>query len=422
MFNEIMQFKKRRRGASKVTVVVALLLIVGLAFFVSRYLGTESDASQAQTPAAPQAPAVVYYTVERAELSTTHEYIGRVEPVQTVSIRPQVAAEIATVHYTEGSIVKAGDLLFTLDSKQYQATVDLRKADLAKAQANHDHAVKYYNRLKASDKRSVSASDMESAENDVNQSKAAIAQANASLKLAQIDLGYTKITAPITGRIGKAEFTKGNYVTPAGGVLANIVQVDPIRVTFSVPDKDYLERIDAFKGSDKPVYKTSITLPDGSVYPQSGERDFEDNVMDKRTGTITMHLRFKNEKGILVPGTMVRVAAQPLQSHIADVVPQEAIMGDAKSDFVYVIADTNVVERRDVELGIDVAYMSEIKSGLKEGERVIVRGLQSVRPGIEVAAMPMKAEGETMSQAELAMESGYDLKLIPAETARVGQQ
>ncbi len=412
-----MEFQvKRRRGGGAVTTIVAIVLIAGLAWFAKGYLGGGSDASQAQVAPAPQAPAVVTYTVERAELSIGREYVGRVEPVQTVAIRPQVAGEIATVHFTEGSAVKAGDLLFTLDSQQYQATVELRKADLAKAQANYDYAVKYYNRLKASDARSVSAADMESAENSVNQNKATIAQANASLKLAQIDLGYTKITAPINGQIGRAAFTKGNYVTPAGPELASVVQMDPIRVAFSMPDRDYLGRIDAFKSSAESVYETSITLPDGRVYPYGGARDFEDNVMDTRTGTITIRLRFQNDKGTLVPGTMVKVMTKPA-SHIATVVPQEAAMGDAQGDFVYVVTSQDVIERRAVAFGEEAGYMSEVLSGLEPGERIVVRGLQAVRPGMTVSSSPMHAEGEEVTPAEQAMASGYDLKAVSADTA-----
>ena len=394
------------------TMIVAVMLIAVLGLFTKWYLGRESTAYQVEGPTEPQAPAVVVQLLEQADLAIAREYIGRIEPIQTVSIRPQVAGEIAQVHFTEGSVVKAGDLLFTLDSKQYQATVDLRKADQTKAEANLQHATKYYNRLKASDKRSVSASDLESAENDVNQSKAAVAQAKASLRLAQIDLGYTKITAPITGRIGRAEFTKGNYVTPSGGQLASIVQVDPIRVSFSMPDRDYLEQIEAFKGSSKAVYNATIVLPDGEAYNYSGERDYEDNVMNNRTGTISVTMRFKNDKGLLVPGTMVRVTTKPVETRIATVVPMEAVMADSEGDYVYLVDENDTVQQRRITTGAEVGYMNEVLSGVVPGEKVIIRGLQSVRPNMTVKPSFLKAENEASTPAERAMESGYDLKTV----------
>lgn len=408
----------RKKGRARWgTVIVAVLLIGGLGLFTKTYLSSKSDASPAPVAAEPQAPAVVVQLLEQADLAIAREYIGRIEPIQTVSIRPQVAGEIAQVHFTEGSMVKEGDLLFTLDSKQYQATVDLRKADQTKAEANLQHATKYYNRLKASDKRSVSASDLESAENDVNQSRAAVAQAKASLRLAQIDLGYTKITAPITGRIGRAEYTKGNYVTPSVGQLASIVQVDPIRVSFSMPDRDYLEQIEAFKGSDKPVYNATITLPDGEVYAYAGERDYEDNVMNNRTGTITVTMRYKNDKGVLVPGTMVRVMTKPVETRVATVVPMEAVMADSEGDYVYLVDESNTVQQRRIKTGAEVGYMNEVLSGVEPGEKVIIRGLQSVRPNMKVKPSFLKAANEALTPAERAMESGYDLKTVVPVTS-----
>ena len=196
------------------------------------------QALSAETPApqTPPAPSVVVHVLEKADLAVEKEYIGIVEPIQTVVIKPQVAGEILAVHFKEGSLVKEGEALFTLDARQYEANAALRKADLAKAQANHSWAAKYYERLKSADRRSVSAADLEAAQNNVVQGKAAVEQARASLRLAEIDLGRTKIKAPISGRIGRAEFTKGNYVTPDSSSLATIVQVNPIRVAFALPE------------------------------------------------------------------------------------------------------------------------------------------------------------------------------------------
>lgn len=411
-------FSSRRRGGGRASSIMAVVLIALSALCCKWYFGGEgvSPARAGDAGAGAQsAPSVVYRPVQRADLALSREYVGHVEAIQRVSIRPQVAGEIDQVHFTEGSIVNEGDDLFTIDTRQYKATYDLRQADVARAKANYDYAVKFYNRLKASDSRSVSATDLEAAQSNVAQTKAAVDQANAALKLAKIDLDYCRIKAPITGQIGQAVQTRGNYVTPAGGELASIVQIDPIRVSFSVSDRDYLANIEAFKASSDDVFVSQITLPDGHVYPMDGRRDFEDNTMDGRTGTMTMRVRFPNDKGVLVPGTVVRVNIKPITSHVACVIPQAAVISTPQGDAVYVIDAEDKIEARLVELGEDIGQMVEAVKGLEEGERIVIRGVQNVRPGMKVSPNPEKAEGEGSTPAELAQESGYDLMPVRPE-------
>jgi RND family efflux transporter MFP subunit len=378
--------KKRGTGP---WIVIALVLIAGYL----AYRGFSGRGSTRPLPAGPQqAPSVVLSVVAKVDLATEREYVGRVEPIQSVQIRPQISAQIAQVHFKEGSAVKAGQLLFTLDGSQYQATVDLRKADLARAEAAHDRARKYLSRLKAADRRSVSELDLDVAQSDVLQGKAGVEQAKAALRLAQIDLGRAKITAPIAGRVGGALFTKGNSVTPAGGPLAEIVQTDPIRVAFALSDRDYLDAFDRF-GVSGDVYSARVRLANGEEYPLSGVRDFEENVMDGRTGTMTVRLRFKNDRGILIPGAMVRVTTRPARSRVAVVVPQESILADARGDYVYVVDAGNVTHQRRVTLGAEEGMMREVVSGLSEGDFVVVYGLQSIRPEMKVTPIDASTLG-----------------------------
>jgi RND family efflux transporter MFP subunit len=377
---------------------------------------TPPDAQSA--PPAPPAVSVVGHVVEKADLALRREYIGRVEPMQTVLVKPRVPGQIVSVHFKEGAAVKEGDVLFTLDSAQYQATVQLRKAELSRAQANLSRAVNYNNRLKAADARSVSANDLDMSASDVQQCRAAVEQAKAALRLAQIDLGFTKITAPISGRIGRAEVTKGNYATPAGGHLASIVQLDPIRVSYALPDKNYIDQLGAFQESGN-VYDSTLVLADGAQYPAPGERDFEANAMDSMTGTLTVYRKFKNENSALLPGSMVRVVTKPVRNHVAPVVPQEAIISDSQGDFVYVIDEGDIAQRRDVKLGVEVGMSREIVSGLQPGEKVIARGIQNVRPQMPVKPHYPQTETDSRSPADLARESTYDLPAVggqrPAE-------
>ncbi|MDR3321790.1 MAG: efflux RND transporter periplasmic adaptor subunit [Synergistaceae bacterium] len=397
----------------------AVVLLAGVAFLAKPYFVKEPDPASALDAAgeapAPQAPSVVGYIVENADLAVEREYIGRVEPIQTVYLMTQVPGQIAAVHFKDGSMVKQGDLLFTIDDKQYQANVSLRKADLSKANAALSRASTYYERLKAADKRSVSEMDLDTATSDVLQCKATIDQAKAALTLAQIDLGHTKITAPISGWIGKAEATKGNYVAPSGYPLATIVQLDPIRVSFSVSDRDYLEHIEAFRASKNAVYKTVIKLADGGEYPLGSERDFEDKVMDEQTGTIKMYLRFKNSDAVLTPGSMVSVNTKPAKKHVSPVIPQEAVMAGSSGDIVYVVDDADVAHVREVSLGLEIGTTREVISGLVAGERIVRSGQQSVRPEMPVKANYPSTSAEDRNPADLAKESGYDLPVVSAK-------
>ena len=336
----------KKSGAAKT--VITVIVLIAAVFLIKNYVLKGGEAPQQQQAHAPQAPHVVVTPVEKADLAIGREYIGRVEPIQTVSIRPQTDGELLRVHFRDGAYVRAGATLFTIDSRQHEANVELSKAELMRAEANYDRAQKYFERLKSSDTRSVSAADLERAESDAAQSRAAIEQAKASLKLAQIHLGYTTIKAPISGRIGKAIFTKGNYVSPASGTLATIVQTDPVRVTFALPDRDYLKQLEAFSSTANSVYDASIRLADGSEYPLKGERDFEDNKMDGQTGTIQVSMRFKNSEGRLTPGAVVNVITKPAQGFIALVIPQEAVMTDSEGDYVYSVDSSNMPIKKRV--------------------------------------------------------------------------
>ena len=404
----------KKSGAAKT--VITVIVLIAAVFLIKNYVLKGGEAPQQQQAHAPQAPHVVVTPVEKADLAIGREYIGRVEPIQTVSIRPQTDGELLRVHFRDGAYVRAGATLFTIDSRQHEANVELSKAELMRAEANYDRAQKYFERLKSSDTRSVSAADLERAESDAAQSRAAIEQAKASLKLAQIHLGYTTIKAPISGKISKALFTKGNYISPASGTLATIVQTDPVRVTFALPDRDYLKQLEAFSSTANSVYDASIRLADGSEYPLKGERDFEDNKMDGQTGTIQVSMRFKNSEGRLTPGAVVNVITKPAQGFIALVIPQEAVMTDSEGDYVYSVDSSNMPIKKRVKLGASAGSKYEVTSGLTEGEHIVVYGLQHIRPQQPVQPELMSQGGEK-SAPELAKESMFDVKAISGDSS-----
>ena len=361
--------------------IAAAVVVIAVVFF--GYRAWKDGSSQPVQQAAAE-PVVIVRQVEKFDASSVpSEYVGRVESIQSVSVKPQISGEIAKVCFKEGSLVKAGQLLFQIDPKQYEATVQLRKAELQQAEANLVTAEKYYKRVTAASERAVSATDRDTAEGNFLQAKAAVAQAKAALKLAQIDLGYCRITSPITGKIGRALYTKGNYVTPQITELASIVQMDPIRVSYPLPDRDYLDQLSLFK-EDGSVYNTSLILSNGEKYNVPGKRDFENNRVDQTTGTIMMRLRFANKDGMLIPGEMVRVFTKPVKSHIVNAVPQTAVMADEQGDYVYVINADNTARQARVTLGREFGELREVTSGVEAGENVAVAGLQRLRPGAKV--------------------------------------
>ena len=362
--------------------IIIAVLIAAAALYAYRTYTAASKKAEAPKPQATEQLVFVKPVVKTDAAHNTAEYVGHVEAIQSVRVVPQVSGEILRVCFKEGSLVKAGQMLFLIDPAPFQATVDTCRAKLEKAKADLDTSEKYYARVQNAEARAVSAADRDNAEGAVLQNRAAVSQAKADLHLAEINLGYTKITSPITGKIGVANFTKGNYVTPATGALATIVQMDPIRVAYTLPDRDYLDQLAAFKKSGA-VYKTTLILSNGEEITAQGERDFEDNEIDTSTGTIMMNLRYANADGLLIPGAMVRVRNNPVRSDIVTAVPQVAVTSDSKGDYVYVI-NGDTASRVSVKLGRDLGDLREVTEGVTEGQNVAVAGLQNLRDGAKV--------------------------------------
>lgn len=241
------------------------------------------------------------FIILEIETAFAWDYIGHAEASRSVKIRPEISSKITKIHFDEGTSVKKSGILFTIDTAEIQAEVSLKKAELSSAQAKLDCAEKYLSRLKTTDKRGVSASDIDIAGSEVKQAQAAVGEAKAALKIAQVQLNRTKITAPFDGKTGKINFYQGSYVSPED-ILCEIVQINPIRILFAMPDRDYL----IFKNSQK-NFKYELLLADGSLFSGKIEKDFEDNSMNPETGTINIWLKADNEDGILLPGSLVRV-------------------------------------------------------------------------------------------------------------------
>jgi len=336
-------------------------------------------------------PAAVKVMKTRLETaSPVVEYIAHVEPVQQVMLQAQVEGVIDEIHFQEGARVKQGDLLFTIDPAPFKARVAQRKAELEQANASLDRAGKYLamlNAAKESENRSVSKSDLDTAEANVAESQAMVDNAAAALMQADIDLGYTRITSPIDGRIGRALFTRGNLVSPSTGALANVIQFDPIRVVLAVSDSEYLTAFERYSSEQgfNPLVK--VRLANGTVLPDEGQIDFDDNQMNPATGTMAVRLRFPNPNRFLVPNAYVTALVQDRDAPQRILLPIDAIVHDADGAFVWAVHEDNTVEQVRIVAGATIDGRCIIESGLDTGVSVIVAGIQKVMPGGTVSPM-----------------------------------
>lgn len=389
------QATKPSRGAAAVAGTLGLLLSVGAAFALGWYVSQIYTTRQATKAAAEQAakqqammmgrPVTVETTkAAKRAMNPPQEFMGHVEPIEKTDLRAQIDGTIAEVAFTEGSMVKAGDLLFLIDPRVYEARVAQAKAALEKAKASSENADRYYARISAVDKRSVTEAEIDQAYATMLEARAAIAQCEADLKSAEINLGYTRITAPISGRIGKSLLKKGDYVAPSMGSLARIVQTDPVRVVFSIPDKELLQgrRVIEEHGKIEAI-RAQLRLADGSIYEHDGESDFVSNEIDSATATLAIRYRFANPNQFLVSNGYVTVLLSEAEPKEIIAVPTGAVLANATGDYVYLNVNGTAV-RRIVKLGETQGGYIAILEGLSEGEEVITEGVVNVSDGAKL--------------------------------------
>ena len=334
-------------------------------------------------PAHP-APFVGVGRVVAADDTETRRYTGHVTSSSSVSLVARVSGEIVEVGFKEGEFVRKGQVLCVLDPIRYEADVKNAEAKVAENRARLAYAEKTLNR--ASElyrQKAVSQDYADSSESDHDAYQAALLAAEAQLITARDDLKNTRIVAPIDGKIGVTNYTFGNYLTPNSGVIATIIQVDPLRVRFAMSNKDFL---DMFGTEETLKEKAAIVLrlANGGTYEHRGVVEFIDNQANHKTDTIQVYARFDNPEGKLIPNSTVTVLLAKDNGRTMPAVLPSAIMHDNKAAYVYVVDGENRVERRDVVLGPGTGSSQLVKSGLAVGELVIVDGSHKAMPGMKV--------------------------------------
>ncbi len=338
-------------------------------------------------------PYVLVDNLEQRNIAPKKSYIGHVEAIKSVNLKPQVTGYVEKVLFEEGGLVNEGDILFVIEQKRYLATVELRQAELAAAKANLVKTKRDYDRQKSLSKQNItSKATYDTAESAYLQAQAAVKQAEANLDLAKIDLDYTEIKAPITGYIGKASVTEGNYVNSNSDNLARIVQMNPIRVAFSVTDKDMLDAQKLFRNGKEGKLKTEIIVPNGEVLVNHLLSRFADNEVNSDTATISIYAEYQNEHHLLIPGNYVDILVGTGEDKMALLVPQASVAQDENGNYVVVVTDEGIAEQRRVALGEIIGDKQVVLEGLSANDKVIVQGLQKVRNGQKVNASAVLAE------------------------------
>jgi membrane fusion protein (multidrug efflux system) len=342
-------------------------------------LGAAMAAYALAAAAAP--PAVTVAPVTQQNVAPSFTNIGHVIAIQSVKVVPRVTAFIDEENVKQGSDVKAGQVLFTLQKEQYEAALQTAQAALASAQAAVVNANLAYERAARLNATGFEAqSNLDSALATRNEDQANVLSAQANVANAELNLSYCTITAPIDGRVGAVALTKGNLVTTTTGTLITINQLDPIRVEFSVAaDSPILAAAQDVAPGQR--FAVHLDLPDGKPYDQVGHIAFLDNQVDTSTGTVNVYADFPNPKAQLLPGAYVNVVTAPAQPKEAMIVPVVAVQTDQNSSFVLIVGPDNKVKQQSIVLGDQIGQNYIVKSGVAVGDKVIVDGIQKVKVG-----------------------------------------
>ena len=357
-------------------------------------------------PPPPQATPVSVALVEQRNVEIWDEFSGRLEAIERVELRSRVAGAVQSAHFREGALVKQGDLLITIDPAPYQAEVDRAQAQLASAEARVQLTKNDVQRGEAlSGSRVISERELDQRVNARSEAEANVKASRAALQSAQLNLDYTKVRAPVSGRVGRLEITVGNLVAagPGAPVLTTLVSVNPIYASFNADEAVVTRALKTLADEGQsgevervPVRMTLATSGDAI----DGKLQLIDNQVDARSGTVRVRAKFDNAEGRLIPGQFARLRMAQPKPEPAVMVNERAIGTDQNKKFVLVVSRESKAEYREVTLGAIVDSLRVVNSGLKSGERIVVNGLQRVRPGALVAPQLVRMDERSELQAQ----------------------
>lgn len=379
-----------------VTAVVA----VSAAFFGLHSAEAGAPAAPTEPPATPVSVA----TVVKSDVATWDEFSGRLEAVERVDLRSRVAGAVQAVHFKEGALVKQGDLLITIDPAPFAAEVERAEAQVAAAQSRQTYAKSDQARAqRLLDEHAIALREYDERQNSYREAEANLRAAQAALQSARLNLSYTQVRAPVAGRVGKLEITVGNLVAagPGAPVLTTLVSVSPIYASFDADEQVVsraLKSLPANAGGRSQLEKIPVLMGTAANAdtPFEGRLQLVDNQVDAKSGTVRVRAVFDNKDGSLMPGQFAKLRMGQVKNASALLINERAVGTDQSKKFVMVVGPQNKAEYREVTLGANVNGLRVVNTGLKADERIVVNGLQRVRPGAvlkpETVAMDAKPE------------------------------
>ncbi|QEL24674.1 efflux RND transporter periplasmic adaptor subunit [Bosea sp. F3-2] len=381
----MIQGTNRRGLLAGLTASVTLAAIVAFALSGSRAQG---DTTPAPAPAVPVSVA----TVEARDVVPWAEFSGRLEAIERVELRSRVSGVVEAVHFREGNLVKQGDLLVSIDQAPYLADLERAQAQVLAAQARVALSESEHERgqqLIAT--RNLSQRDLDTRVNALREAQANLRSAEAARRTAQLNLDYTQIRAPISGRIGRLDVTVGNLIAAGGQVLTSLLSVDPIYAAFNADERSVLDALASLPQGSRALEQIPVRLTTATTEAAqfSGRLHFVDNGIDGASGTVRVRALLDNPDGRLMPGQFVRVQLGQAKAEPQLVINERAVGTDQNKKFVFVVGDDGKAAWREVSLGASHEGLRVVNAGLKPGERIIVNGLQRVRPGAVVAPQPV---------------------------------
>ena len=365
--------------------LAGLLVVTGIVGIAVTHSPAEGPLRSAVAATVPAAPEVDVALVLAKSITEWQNYSGRLEAIDKVDIRPQASGRIVAVHFKDGAIVKAGDPLFTIDPRPYAAEVDRAAAQLAAAQARASYTASDSARAdRLLESNAIAKRDYDEKQNAAREASAGLLAAKAALSAAKVNLDYTRVVAPVSGRVSRAELTVGNIVSGGANapLLTTLMSVSPIYASFNVDEQTYLRYL---RQSARGTVPVSLGLADEQSYSRQGAVASVDNRLDASSGTIRVRARFDNVDGALLPGLYARIKVGAGTPADAVLIDDSAVGTDQAKKFVLVVDDQNKVQYREITLGNMHEGMRIIASGLKSGERIIVSGTQRARPNEAVS-------------------------------------
>ena len=380
-------------------VILAIIAVVGYSYR-DKIASVYNKTSPTQTQQAPQKIPVEVVKLKRQDFYPSLSFVAKIEAKDQVDVRARVTGFLTKRLFKEGELVNEGQLLFEIEKDQFEASVNNAQANLAKAKANEDNAAAQYKRAQDLFKtKDVSEARLDERKAEYSTAKALVKQAQAQLDIAKLNLNYTDVLAPISGRIGSATYSTGALIGPESGSLAKIVSINPIYAVFSVSENQLLQMRQFWSNEGQNNIDITFVYANGTIYPYKGEMNFVDNALDEQMNTMRMRVSFENPNGDLISGQYGRVEMKLTKPRQALLVPSELIMRDLAGPYVFIVNGQQMLEQRRITEGMELSNgMVIVEKGLQAGDMILASNLQKAPYFMGAPVAPIVKEYQSVKE------------------------